>query len=194
MITFLLQSVTDKFSPNDTVLPLSKASDLTESALSSACLLLGVRRASDWGGGTDFGSSSFVPFSSASSVISISRPISSAQTTPYFLCRKPPISPKAPYPPRVSFIPLRPFGEIGGFRQRKYGVVWAELIGYGLELDIASGWGLRVSPSYRFDLNHLFFKFSSTPPADGNHGRCRGLVMLEVVPVPTGVQWATALG
>ncbi|CAG7935542.1 unnamed protein product [Penicillium nalgiovense] len=33
------QSVTDKFSPNDTVLPLSKASDLTESALSSACLL-----------------------------------------------------------------------------------------------------------------------------------------------------------
>ena len=40
------------------------ASDLT---------LLGVRRASDWGGGTGFGSSSFVPFSSASSVISISR-------------------------------------------------------------------------------------------------------------------------
>ncbi|KAJ5177833.1 uncharacterized protein N7500_000532 [Penicillium coprophilum] len=33
------QSVTDKFTPNDTVLPLSKASDLTESALSSACLL-----------------------------------------------------------------------------------------------------------------------------------------------------------
>ncbi|KAJ5340729.1 hypothetical protein N7541_009853 [Penicillium brevicompactum] len=32
-------SVTDKFTPNDTVLPLSKASDLTESALSSACLL-----------------------------------------------------------------------------------------------------------------------------------------------------------
>ncbi|KAJ5558418.1 hypothetical protein N7535_008628 [Penicillium sp. DV-2018c] len=33
------QSVTDKFTPNDTVLALSKASDLTESALSSACLL-----------------------------------------------------------------------------------------------------------------------------------------------------------
>lgn len=33
------------------------------------------------------------------------------------------------------------FGEIGGFRQRKYGVVWTELIGHGLELDIASGWG-----------------------------------------------------
>ncbi|CAG7929039.1 unnamed protein product [Penicillium olsonii] len=33
------QSVTDKFTPNDTVLPLSKASDLSESALSSACLL-----------------------------------------------------------------------------------------------------------------------------------------------------------
>ncbi|KAJ5747481.1 uncharacterized protein N7511_009177 [Penicillium nucicola] len=32
-------SVTDKFTPNDTVLPLSKASELTESALSSACLL-----------------------------------------------------------------------------------------------------------------------------------------------------------
>ncbi|KAJ5101811.1 hypothetical protein NUU61_004033 [Penicillium alfredii] len=33
------QSVLDKFTPNDTVLPLSQASDLTESALSSACLL-----------------------------------------------------------------------------------------------------------------------------------------------------------
>ncbi|KAJ5121504.1 uncharacterized protein N7515_009465 [Penicillium bovifimosum] len=32
-------SVTEKFTPNDTVLALSKASDLTESALSSACLL-----------------------------------------------------------------------------------------------------------------------------------------------------------
>ncbi|KAJ5690213.1 hypothetical protein N7462_004605 [Penicillium macrosclerotiorum] len=33
------QSVLDKFTPNDTVLPLSQASDLNESALSSACLL-----------------------------------------------------------------------------------------------------------------------------------------------------------
>ncbi|KAI2732492.1 hypothetical protein CBS147332_1631 [Penicillium roqueforti] len=33
------QFVIDKFTPNDTILPLSKASDLTESALSSACLL-----------------------------------------------------------------------------------------------------------------------------------------------------------
>ncbi|CAG8132982.1 unnamed protein product [Penicillium salamii] len=33
------QSVTDRFTPNDTVLQLSKAADLTESALSSACLL-----------------------------------------------------------------------------------------------------------------------------------------------------------
>lgn len=40
------------------------ASDLT---------LLGLRRASDWGGGIGIGASSFVPFSSASSVISISR-------------------------------------------------------------------------------------------------------------------------
>lgn len=40
------------------------ASDLT---------LLGLCRASDWGGGIGFGASYFVPFSSASSVISISR-------------------------------------------------------------------------------------------------------------------------
>ncbi|KAJ5713266.1 uncharacterized protein N7483_010447 [Penicillium malachiteum] len=33
------QSVLDKFTPNDTVLPLTQASDLNESALSSACLL-----------------------------------------------------------------------------------------------------------------------------------------------------------
>ncbi|KAF3385175.1 hypothetical protein F1880_002598 [Penicillium rolfsii] len=33
------QSVLDKFSPHDTVLPLAQASDLNESALSSACLL-----------------------------------------------------------------------------------------------------------------------------------------------------------
>ncbi|OQE27848.1 hypothetical protein PENSTE_c004G04038 [Penicillium steckii] len=33
------QSVTDKFTPNDTVLVLAQASDLNESALSSACLL-----------------------------------------------------------------------------------------------------------------------------------------------------------
>ncbi|KAJ5160025.1 uncharacterized protein N7482_007029 [Penicillium canariense] len=33
------QSVLDKFTPNDTVLPLSQASELNESALSSACLL-----------------------------------------------------------------------------------------------------------------------------------------------------------
>ncbi|KAJ5893472.1 hypothetical protein N7495_005163 [Penicillium taxi] len=33
------QSVLDKFSPNDTILPISQASDLSESALSSACLL-----------------------------------------------------------------------------------------------------------------------------------------------------------
>lgn len=34
------------------------------------------------------------------------------------------------------------FGEIGGFGQRKYGVVWSELVGDGLELDIASGWDI----------------------------------------------------
>jgi hypothetical protein len=37
--TVQFQSVLDKFSPHDTVFSLSKSSDLTESALSSACLL-----------------------------------------------------------------------------------------------------------------------------------------------------------
>lgn len=38
-ITVQFQSVVDKFSPHDTVFPLSASSELTESALSSACLL-----------------------------------------------------------------------------------------------------------------------------------------------------------
>jgi len=32
------------------------------------------------------------------------------------------------------------FSKIGCFGQREYGVVWGELVGDGLELNIASGW------------------------------------------------------
>ncbi|PGH05362.1 hypothetical protein AJ79_06831 [Helicocarpus griseus UAMH5409] len=38
-ITVQFQSILDKFSPNDTIFPLALSSELTESALSSACLL-----------------------------------------------------------------------------------------------------------------------------------------------------------